>query len=248
MADDNLTPSGGDDKAPARIGAIQTMSSREIAELTGKEHDNVRRDIKNMAEALSLTFEEKVEPSSGGRPARVYMLPKRETLILVSGYNLAMRAKIIDRWQELEAQQRPADPMRVLNDPAAMRGLLLTYTEKVLTLEAKVAEQAPTVAAFDRIANANGSMCITDAAKDLQIKPAALFKWLRQNGWIYQRLGKAGDVAYQDKLKAGYLEHKVTSVTRGDGTEKVVEQVRVTAKGLAKLARLLSAGPSQAAE
>ena len=59
-----------------------TMTSREIAELTGKDHDNVRRDIKNMEEGLSLSFEEKVEPSNGGRPSKVFLLPKRESLIL----------------------------------------------------------------------------------------------------------------------------------------------------------------------
>ena len=42
----------------------------------------------------------------------------------------------------------PADPMAELSNPAAMRGLLLTYTEKVLALESEVAEQAPKVAAL----------------------------------------------------------------------------------------------------
>lgn len=70
------------------------MSSREIAELTGKEHDNVRRDIKNMADQLSLSFEEKSEPSNGGRPSKVFLLPKRETLILVSGYNVELRVHV----------------------------------------------------------------------------------------------------------------------------------------------------------
>lgn len=66
-------------------GKGPTMSSREIAELTGKDHDNVRHDIKNMADQLSPSFGEKTESSTGGRPAKVFMLPKRETLILVFG-------------------------------------------------------------------------------------------------------------------------------------------------------------------
>ena len=69
----------------AFAGTTQTMSSREIAELTGKEHDNVRRDIQKMAAELSLTFEGKSEPSAGGRPSQVFYLPKRETLILSEG-------------------------------------------------------------------------------------------------------------------------------------------------------------------
>src|SRR5688500_12456387 len=78
-----------------------TISSREIAELTGKRHDNVVADIRKMASELSLNFQEKPESSNGGRPIKVLSLEKRETLILVSGYSVELRARIIDRWMEL---------------------------------------------------------------------------------------------------------------------------------------------------
>jgi len=88
------------------VTASLTMSSREIAELTGKRHDHVIRDIRNMFEALEITA-----PKFGGyykskrnRDLVEYLLPKRETLILVSGYNIKLRAAIIDRWLELEEQ------------------------------------------------------------------------------------------------------------------------------------------------
>jgi len=131
----------------------------------------------------------------------------------------------------------PLDPMKVLNDPATMRGLLLSYSEKVMSLESKVSEQAPKVAALDRIADAEGLMNPTVAAKALQIPPKKLFDYLREKRWIYRRPGGSGNVAYQDKIQDGYLTHKVTTVQREDGTDKVVEQVLVTGKGLAKLSQ-----------
>lgn len=131
------------------------------------------------------------------------------------------------------------DPVELLNDPAAMRGLLLTYSEKVLHLEGVVKEQQPKVEALDRIATANGSLCITDAAKALQVQPKRLFRWLHENRWIYRRAGGTTWLGYQDRVMAGLLEHKVTTVMREDGSEKVVEQVRVTPKGLAKVAAAL---------
>ena len=83
---------------------IQTMSSREVAELTGKEHKHVLADIRNMCESLkidSAEFSAQYKDTTG-RSLPCFNLPKRETLILVSGYSVELRAKIIDRWQELE--------------------------------------------------------------------------------------------------------------------------------------------------
>jgi anti-repressor protein len=138
-------------------------------------------------------------------------------------------------------KQSKQDPIKALNDPLIMRGLLLTYSEKVLLLEEKLEEMKPTVAAFDRIATkAEGSMCITDTAKHLQVQPRKFFQELNLMGWIYKRTGGHHWLGYQDKVKQGLLEHKITTVSRSDGSEKIVEQVLVTPKGLAKLSQILS--------
>lgn len=117
-----------------------------------------------------------------------------------------------------------------------------------LALESKVAEIQPKADALDRISTgSDGSLNITDAAKTLQINPKMLFQWMSGHKWIYRRVGGSGWVAYQDKIQAGLLEHKVTVVHREDGTEKITEQVRVTAKGLAKLAAIFNADKGDAA-
>lgn len=127
-----------------------------------------------------------------------------------------------------------------LNDPALLRGVLLEYTERVLSLEADLAEAQPKVSAYERIAvGSDGSMCVTDAAKHLQMRPKDLFAWMQANGWLYRRAGNAHWIGYQSKVQAGYLEHKITEVSRSDGSLKISEQVRVTPKGLAKLAAVL---------
>jgi len=219
-------------------GGIKTMSSTDIAELTGKRHDNVVRDIRAMCTGLKIeasVFEDSYKDDTG-RSLVCFQLPRRECLILVSGYNIELRARIIDRWEELEQR---TDAFAALNDPAAMRGMLLSYTERVLELEAKVAEGAETAQAFDRIAGADGSTCITDAAKTLQMRPKDLFSYMRQHHWIYRRAGTSTDLGYQSKVNSGLLEHKITVVTRADGSEKETVQVRVTAKGLTVLAKLL---------
>lgn len=131
------------------------------------------------------------------------------------------------------------DPMEILNDPSAMRGILLTYTEKVIELEHKVDEMKPDVAALERIAKSDGAMCITDTAKQLQTRPKQLFDFLSERKWIYRRLGSTW-IGYQDKIQQGLIEHKVTTITRTDGIDETKTQVRITSKGIAKLAKLLS--------
>ena len=131
------------------------------------------------------------------------------------------------------------DPMKALSDPNALRGLLLGYSEKVIELEHKVEVMSQDVNALDRISKADGSLCLTDAAKALQMRPKDFISHLSSEKmkWIYKRAGNSHWLGYSDKVQAGYLEHKVTEVTRGDGTTKITEQVRITPKGLAKLAK-----------
>ena len=137
------------------------------------------------------------------------------------------------------------DPIAVLNDPAAMRGLLLTYSEKVLALEEKVEEAKPMIAAFERIAVADGSMNMTEAAKALQVQPSKLKAALIAGRWIYKRAGARNWLGYQDKIQQGLVEHKINTFPKPDGSEGMSEQVRITAKGLTKLARQLSVGGVQ---
>ncbi|RCL02194.1 MAG: putative phage-encoded protein [Candidatus Tokpelaia sp. JSC189] len=84
--------------------AVLTMSSREIADLMDKQHKNVMADIRNMLKELGngLRIQPVEYTDKKGQKRPEYLLPKRETLVLISGYDVKLRARIIDRWQELE--------------------------------------------------------------------------------------------------------------------------------------------------
>lgn len=215
------------------------MSSLEMADLCEKRHDNVRRVIEMLADKSIIVrpqIEDEPETDAMGRirTTKVYHVEKRDSYVVVAQLSPEFTARLVDRWQELE--KRASDPMAILSDPAAMRGLLLTYTEKVIALQGEVEAMRPHVEALSRIAVSDGSLCITDAAKTLQLRPKDVFAYLRHNAWIYSRGGSGESIAYQNKLQSGLLEHKVTMVSRTDGTERSTTQVRVTPKGLARLA------------
>lgn len=221
-------------------GRQPTMSSREIAELAGKEHRHVLRDGEVMLKALDLPVEGYVQNwthPQNGQTYRELALPKDLAITLVSGYDVKTRHKIVVRWQELETQQQTIAPILALNDPSTLRALLLDNVEERMKLAQELAAAAPKLEAFDRIASAEGSLCITDAAKSLQVRPKSLFDFLRAHGWIYQPHGGRGDIAYAPKLQQGLMEHKTTTVHRSDGSEKIITQARITPKGLARLAQ-----------
>ncbi|HDX5565823.1 TPA: Rha family transcriptional regulator [Escherichia coli] len=81
---------------------VLTMSSREIAELTGKRHDHVLRDIDSIAPNLGESSKSVTYRGYNNQIQREWLLTKRDSLLVVSGYSVELRARIIDRWQELE--------------------------------------------------------------------------------------------------------------------------------------------------
>lgn len=217
-------------------------TSLAIADGVNNPHSSVIKLIRqNAADLEEFGLLDFKSESTGGRPTEFAVLNEQQaTLLLTYMRNndvvREFKKRLVKAFFELAKQSPQVDPMQALQDPATMRGLLLSYSEKVLALESKVKEQEVKVEALDRIATADGGMCITNAAKDLQVRPKDLFKWLSANRWIYRRTGSTTWTAYQERIQQGVLEHKVTTVERDDGSSKVVEQVLVTAKGLAKLA------------
>ena len=82
----------------------RTMTSREIAELIGKRHKHVRRDIEVMLYELGLSCIDFAValPDRHGRMKPCFQLPKRETLILLTRIPSPMCQRVIDRWEALE--------------------------------------------------------------------------------------------------------------------------------------------------
>jgi phage antirepressor YoqD-like protein len=223
-------------------GNTLTMSSREIAELTGKQHKHVIRDIRAMLEELSADGPVlgHVEVKDARGYTDCFSLNRDLTETLITGYSIALRHKVIRRLHELERVFGTAIAVAPPQSFAAALRLAADQAEQLERQQTELAEAAPKIEALDRIAGATGAMCITDAAKHLQIKPHDLFAWLQEHKWIFRRPGCRHWLAYQERIQSGHLLHKVTTVGTDElGEQRAATQVRVTPKGLTKLALLV---------
>jgi phage regulator Rha-like protein len=178
-----------------------TMSSREIAEITGKDIKHIHRDIKTQLIEGLYGIELKAGPNLDRLDLKGIFIKQRDNGqiseirlnryhadILVSGYEVKYRAAIVKRWHELEEKEK-----NLLN-PANMSRLQLIQIalqseQERLAMAEKIEVIEPKADAFDRLSAADGSQCITDAAKALKIPPKDLFKKLHAMGWIYKRTG-----------------------------------------------------------
>ncbi|ATO57141.1 Rha family transcriptional regulator [Bartonella sp. 1-1C] len=173
--------------------AVQTMSSREIAQLCDKQHKHIMRDIRQMLEELNGSKFGLVDfcgyyLDNKGEKRACYNLPKRECLILVSGYSTSLRAKIIDRWQELEKQV--ATPQinlaNALENPLTIKQLLLESINQLEDLRNEVSTLKPKAEALEGLKRSDGLFGLIEAAKVLEIRPKDLTNYLRKHDWCYQ--------------------------------------------------------------
>lgn len=229
---------------------IQTVDARELhtfLEINTEFRKWIVRRIEEYGFTDGLDFRSFLTESSGGRPSKEYALSidMAKELSMVERNEKGRQAR--QYFIECERQAKDLsnrDPMELLNDPLVMRGLLSTYSEKVITLEAKVEEQAPKVEALERISEAEGAVTLTNAAKILQQQPRKFNDWLHSVGWIYRRLGRNQWTAYQHHIQTGRLTHKVNAyIDNETGESKISEQVMITPKGIAKLSEMLNISP-----
>uniref|UniRef100_UPI001ABB0B6B Rha family transcriptional regulator n=1 Tax=Bartonella raoultii TaxID=1457020 RepID=UPI001ABB0B6B len=110
---------------------VQTMSSREIAELCNKRHDHVMRDIRKVFSELKIDRSNfsGLYKDSKGKKRPCYQLPKREAFIVILGYNTVLRTKIIDYWKKLEEQA--ANSQIDFSSSEAMTALIMHLKNKI---------------------------------------------------------------------------------------------------------------------
>ena len=87
-----------------------TMSSREIARITGKPHNDVMKSIRNMEHAWKRVtggnFSLSEYKDSTGRKLPQYQLNKTECLYIATKFNNEARARLVIRWAELEEKEK----------------------------------------------------------------------------------------------------------------------------------------------
>lgn len=126
-------------------------------------------------------------------------------------------------------------PQIDLNNPEGLRHLLLDYTEKMLTLQNKVAADEPKVVFFDNLINLDGLYNLQNAARALCKRPNLFIRALKEKYIFYQ--GKTL-VPYQQYVQQGLFEVRTTIIE-----EKARPQTFITPKGLQYFANKFSMIP-----
>lgn len=214
-----------------------SMSSREIAELTGKRHDHVLRDIRAMVSQVhdlednpSLGYQGIqgviVETDEQTKRTSAIHLDKDHTLALLTGYDAKARFRVIKRWQELESNQ-PAIPRTYSEALQLAADQARKIEEQTLQIEAA----KPAVEFHERVAVAEDGHAIDEAAKILRVGPHKLRKWMREVGIL-----RLDGLPAAEMMNRGYFRVIEKTIEIGHGF-KLYRQSFVTGKGMQFLQR-----------
>ena len=230
----------------------QTMSSLEIARLTGKPHNDVMKAIRKMEPAwekvhegkFSLMYRE-VEIGNGAkRQDPYYELTKTECLYVATKFNDEARAKLVIRWEELEKKAR-ANMLQLpdfTNPAEAARAWAQEYEQKTtLMIENKRLEEENIQLAvenqelkndknyLDLIMRSKALLTVSQIAQDYGMSGKALNKKLADMGIQYSINGQW--ILYARYKDCGYVSSRSIDITRSDGRPDVVLHTEWTQAG-----------------
>ena len=210
-----------------------TMSSRELADLTGKDHFHVMRDLRAMHGQLGAMFGGSIQKwihPQNGQTYDEYLLDKDTSLTLLLGYDAVARMKVVKRWQELEAQQAPKLPQTMAQ---ALR-LAAEQAEQIEAQQEQLALAAPKVAFVDRyVAATSGEKGFREVCKLLGANELEFSEFLARAKIMYRLAGKM--TPHAEHLAAGRFKVKTGTAPRN---EHAYAQAKFTPKGVEWIAGL----------
>ncbi len=218
------------------------MSSREIAELTGKQHSHVKRDIERMVVELNYPNLEGSQYWHNGNQYTQYNLNRELTLTLVSGYNIKLRHAIVKRLDELERASRPHLP-RTRTEAIEM---MLEQSRMLDHQQAYIEETKDDVEFAHAVSSSKSGVNLEVFAKSVGIGRNKLFAWLRKEKILMSdpitKYSKCHNMPYQHFIDSEYFTIKRSVFNTAHGRERSFTPL-ITGKGEVWLTRkLIKAG------
>lgn len=219
--------------------------SREVAEMVGKEHPHLLRDIRNYAEILGKSnfglanfFIESFYADGQGKPRPHYFLTKKGCDMVANKMTgvkgVLFTAEYVTKFEEMEKQTKQG-----FNLPTNYKEALLQLVSEVekneriesknKMLEQRVAEYEPKVSYVDEILSSKGTVTITQIAKDYGLTGQELNKILHQEKIQYKLNGQW--LLYREHQGKGYTKSKTNDFSHSDGRKGVRMDTRWRQKG-----------------
>lgn len=224
------------------------MSSLEIARLTGKQHKDVLKSIRNMETAWEKINGRKFAlvdyTDAKGEKRPCYRLSKTECLYIATKYNDEARAKLVLRWEELEHQHTPAyrNLPNFTNPAESARAWAEQYEQRqleskradeaekqVVLLTSEIEQMQPKVSYYDTILASRATVTTTQIAQDYGMSAKQFNKVLET--LHIQRKVNGQWILYAPYIGNGYVHSRPINITRNDGRPDVVMNTEWTQKG-----------------
>lgn len=207
-----------------------TMSSLDIAEITGKPHRNVTGDISRILSEAGIDEQGflRIYHDTQNRPQKHYILPRRECDLVVSGYSVKYRLAIIDRWHELERKQAHAIPTH----SEALR-LAADAIDKANALALEVSDLRPKADFHDAVTASDDVTQLATACQVLGFPFGrnTLFQRLRNRGVLISG-GDRHNLPKQEHINNGRFTVKESHYVDDEKQVHVRFTTYVTQKGL----------------
>lgn len=164
---------------------ITTMSSREMASLCNKQHDNVLKTIRLLIEkgVVLNTIPQNYIHEQNGQRYTEFLSDKRDSLVIVARLSPEFTAAVIDRWQQLE--QQVAAP--VFQIPQTLGEALQLAANQALQIE----KDAPKVAHYDKVVDRHTLLTATQVGQKINMSAVKLNRVLEEIG-VYNLAHKRG--------------------------------------------------------
>lgn len=216
------------------------MTSLDIAEITGKRHDHVIRDIRQEIEKLKdITvpiFGESEYKDSTGRKLPCYEFGKKGAMQLALKYDAVIRYKVICKIEELENKNKAKN-----NLPQNFAQALRLAAEQAELIEAQkqiISEAKPKLDYVDRILNSKSLLTVTQIAKDYGLSGNKLNSILHEQGIQYKQSSQW--LLYQKYSSKSYTQSETIEFKDKKGNTRVTLNTKWTTKGRIFIHELLN--------